>query len=102
MRWGLSDTDFKLLQGLVLVPLKANNVAIYIFRSRARGTNHNFSDIDLLLVPDPHPPLSNHKLSKIKEDADDSRLSVKVDLVLDDQLADSYRSSVERDKQPIE
>lgn len=98
---GLSDSDFLLLDKLVLQPLKSQNIQVYIFGSRSRGDNHPFSDLDLLLVIDPKTSIKSGLLGKVKEDIEESNFPIKVDFVLDNELASSYRSSVEKDKKRI-
>ncbi len=62
--------------------------------SRARGDNQKFSDLDVLVEGNVDPKV----LSKIREDLDDSSLPIKVDIVLDSTLAESYRKGVEQDR----
>lgn len=68
-----------------------------MFGSRARKTNHQYSDIDILIKEAPEHPIESLCLAKIKEDIENSNLVIKVDLVRDQDLAASYRSSVEKD-----
>ena len=94
MRFGLSEADFQTLQNLVLTPIRKKQIKIFIFGSRATGRHHQFSDIDLLLVPMSAQNLTGAELSKIKEDIEESRFPIKVDLVLMQDLAESYKASV--------
>lgn len=94
MRFGLSEAEFKLLEDLVLTPIKKKQIKIYVFGSRATGKHHQFSDIDLLLVPTSSQSLTGAELGKIKEDIEESRFPIKVDLVPIQDLAESYKESV--------
>lgn len=96
MKYGLSESDFKILQDLVLDPLKKMNVDVYVFGSRATGKHHPFSDIDLLLAPKEKIPAI--EFSRIKELIEESRFPIKVDFVLLDELAKSYREQVLRER----
>jgi predicted nucleotidyltransferase len=97
MNFGLSQDQFKLLNDLVIQPLKNNKTKVYVFGSRARGDFHTFSDIDLLYIEDAKQPLNPAIISKIKEDIENSKLTIKVDIVSNNELAASYRSHVEKD-----
>ena len=101
MNFGLSESDFELLKKLVIKPLQNNSVCVYIFGSRATGKNHPFSDVDLLLEPLKPGTPSSALLSEIKEAIEESRFPVKVELVLLDQLAQSYRERVLLEKKKI-
>lgn len=94
MIYGLSESDYSTLTNLVIDPLKRLQVRVYVFGSRAKGTNHPFSDIDLLLVPSTNSSLSVASLSQIKETIEESRFPIKVDFVLLEDLAESYREHV--------
>ena len=94
MKFGLSESDFKLLTDLVITPIKNKSAKIYVFGSRANGKNHKFSDIDLLIEPTASEVIKISELSKIKEQIEESRFPIKVDIVLMQDLAESYKSRV--------
>lgn len=98
MRFGLTEEEFALLQKLVVEPLKKLDCQVWIFGSRARGEPQKFSDIDLLYQTAPDKSLPSGLLSEILENAEESRLNYKIDLVHQSDLASSYRSNVDRDK----
>lgn len=98
MKFGLSDSDFQLLDNLVIKPLKAQSAKVYVFGSRARGKHHPFSDIDILYKFENTKTVSNVIISKIIEDIEESSFPIKVDLVNDTELAASYRQNFEQDK----
>lgn len=98
MRFGLSDSQFIILEDLLIKPLKAKNAKLYVFGSRARGNNHPFSDIDVLFIEDPDSPIDPVFISILSESIENSNLAIKVDLVNSKNLASAYLPSVERDK----
>lgn len=98
MKFGLSEADFKLIQELVIDPLKEQSAQIYVFGSRAKGKHHPFSDIDILYVLPKGKKLPNGLLATIKESIEESRVSCKVDLVSSEDLAKSYQENVEKEK----
>lgn len=95
--FGLSENDHKLLLSLVINPLKERGARVFIFGSRARGNHHPFSDIDILYIEGSNA-ISDIDIAKIKEDIEDSNITIKVDLVNSKSLASSYRPSVEKDQ----
>lgn len=97
MKFGLSDDQVKVFYDLVVEPLKKNKAQVFVFGSRARGQHHPFSDIDVLYVENESFPLSAEVISQIKEAAEESKLTIKVDLVNRSSLAKSYVESVEKD-----
>lgn len=98
MTFGLSDSQYSILDALVIQPLKAMHAEVFIFGSRAKGKHHPFSDIDILFIEDEKFPIARSEISKIKEAAENSPLAIKLDLVCDKDLASSYRQSVEAEK----
>jgi predicted nucleotidyltransferase len=101
MKWGLKDSDLGTLEALVLKPLKSAGYKVYLFGSRARGSHHEFSDVDLLLIPPGSVSNSPTRLSEIQEAIEESRFPVKVDFVIDQHLAKSYRENVDMEKVEI-
>jgi len=97
--FGLSNSQFDLLKKLVIDPIKGLGGKVLIFGSRARGDHHPFSDIDVLFSL-PHE-VSPSALGKIKEDAEESQLAIKVDLVEVNQLAQSYVQNVMQERVEI-
>jgi predicted nucleotidyltransferase len=101
MTYGLSESDFQIFRQVVIDPLHRAGARIWIFGSRARGDQRPFSDIDLLYsFPVDRPP-SPGFITSIAEAAENSRLSVKVDLVAENALAPSYRDGVIRDRKEV-
>jgi predicted nucleotidyltransferase len=96
LSFGLSDLEHKILNDLVLQPLKKQGGRIFIFGSRATGKHHPFSDVDLLLEACDH--LTSSELAKVKEAIEESRFPFKVDIVLAGELATSYKTRVDGEK----
>lgn len=94
MTFGLSKDEFEVLNGIVIEPLKKMSCRVFIFGSRATGTNHPFSDVDLLFEPTTIGQPTTSALGLIKEAIEESRFPIKVDLVCSDDLAKSYRDRV--------
>ena len=92
MKFGMSQNQFKLLETLVIRPLKSQGAKVYIFGSRAKGKHHPYSDVDLLY--DLSEPLPPGFLPKIKEDIEESNFPFAVDLVAKSELSKSYEDSV--------
>lgn len=92
MKYGISEKDFKILENLVLQPLKSKGAKIFLFGSRAKGKHHPFSDVDLLIKNETEIPISS--LFEIGENIKDSNFPYIVEIVTDSELAESYKSSV--------
>ena len=93
--FGLSSRDWEILNSECILPLKKAGAKVWIFGSRARGDYRMHSDADILYVS--AIPLGA-LLLRIKERLEESRLSIKVDLVSEADLAQSHRESVMRDR----
>ncbi|WP_374074878.1 nucleotidyltransferase family protein [Bdellovibrio bacteriovorus] len=94
MKWGMTDEQYSILENLVIKPLKSHGCEVYIFGSRAKGSHHPHSDVDLLFKKSDGKPFPAGFLSEIKEQIDESRFPFIVDLVDEQELAQSYRDSV--------
>ncbi len=94
MKFHLRDSDYQLLLDLAIMPLKQRGARVFIFGSRASGNPHQFSDVDLLFELTNTSSLTDSDLSKIREDLEESNLTIKVDLVNFQHLAESYRDGV--------
>jgi predicted nucleotidyltransferase len=98
MTFGFSENEFELLLRLVIAPLKTQGLKVFIFGSRATGKHHKFSDVDILWENPHNLELPKAFISNIKEEIEESRFPVKVDLVASLDLAESYRDTVNRQK----
>jgi len=95
-KFGLDPQDWDLVDAIVVQPLKNAGNEVFVFGSRATGKHKKFSDLDLLVVPSSELP--QYLISNIRSHLEESDLNVKVDIVLNDDLADSYRTNVEQQK----
>lgn len=95
--FGLTSDQFKMVEEIVVRPLQRLNVRVYVFGSRARGKHHQFSDLDILIQTTQNSLITVEVISSIKEQAEESTLPFKIDLVNEQSLAESYRASVAKD-----
>ncbi len=93
MKFGLKSAHWKIIEDLVLRPIHGLSGSVFVFGSRARGDFKEFSDLDLLIRGDISPIL----VSKIKDDLEESNLPIKVDLVLEKSVAESYKENILKD-----
>jgi uncharacterized protein len=93
-RFGISSPHWELLTLLLLDPIKKAGGRVWLFGSRARGDHHRFSDVDTLI----DGPISPTLLSSISENLEESALPIRVDLVLESDLADAYRIGVMKER----
>lgn len=98
MKYGLTPEELKFLDEKIIAPLKQKDARVFIFGSRAKGTEKKFSDIDLLYIPSRGTQIKPHFIYLLLEAAEHSSFPYKIDLVEDSELAESYRPSVEQEK----
>lgn len=94
MKFGLTQQQYEFISEYVVGPFSSLGIDVYVFSSRAKGTYSKFSDLDLLLS---HSSKSNEKRSlksQIEERLIDSNFPYKVDIIFEEDLADSYRDDV--------
>jgi predicted nucleotidyltransferase len=96
-RFGLSQPHWELVTKLLIQPVKEAGGRVWIFGSRARGDHRKFSDLDVLIAGSISPGL----ISSIGEQLEESTLPVRVDLVLEPNLADAYRTGVLKERVEI-
>jgi uncharacterized protein len=101
MKFGLDLKHFQLLEKLVINPLKNSGFKIWIFGSRARGDHRPYSDIDLLYQFPEQSTDFSRLISRLKEELEESSLPYKVDLVDINDLAESYKQNILRDRVEI-
>ncbi len=95
MSISLSDEELKFLGENVVKPLSSIGYKVWCFGSRARGDGAKFADVDIL-IEGPGKPRA--VISEIEERLIESNFPYKVDLVLEVDLAESYRDSVFADR----
>ena len=59
---------------------KYTDIKVAIFGSRSKGTNKEYSDVDLLILDQKNSPIDKKTLAKIKFDLIESNLPYLVDL----------------------
>jgi len=97
MKFGLTPKQYEMISEVIVTPLKQVGAKVYVFGSRARGRQHPFSDIDILLEF-PTKDIPHALISKCRERIEESNLPIKVDLVVSSDLAKSYQDGVNQDK----
>jgi uncharacterized protein len=92
-RFGLSERSWEQLRELFKQAFGNSKVRIYIFGSRARGDFQRYSDLDILIVPD-SLTITDKIKSALQESLEESDLPIKVDLVFENEIFDSYREQI--------
>ena len=67
--------------------LKGKNVKVYLFGSRAKGSNSQYSDIDIAIE-------GNIDISPLKEIIEESNLPQKVDIVDMKYISDEFKQEI--------
>ena len=93
-RFGLSQPHWELLTKLLFRPVKEAGGRVWIFGSRARGDYRQFSDLDVLIGG----PITRDLISTIGEQLEESTLPIRVDLVLEPDLAETYHAGVMKER----
>jgi uncharacterized protein len=100
--FGLSESDWRIFERIVLIPLKTLGAEVWVFGSRARGQHRPFSDLDVLYRLNEATKKTDAnfdaRIFEIKANAEDSNLAIKVDLVDESTLAASYRDAILEDR----
>lgn len=98
MKFGLTPLQLEIISTKLLLPLENAGIKVWFFGSRARGDFKQFSDLDVLYEGQNIPP---SLIGSVSEDLEESSLPIKVDLVNIEDLAESYRESVLRDRTEV-
>ncbi len=93
MKFNLKEVDYKFLDVHLIQPLKHKGLKVYVFGSRATGTNHPFSDVDVLIDGHMSDDIERTVVG-IREFFEESNFPYKIDLVFEKNLAHSYRARV--------
>lgn len=80
---------------IILNGLKGHPVRVYLFGSRAEGAATRISDIDVGVLP--LRPLPDGLLSEIREELEESRIPLTVDLVDLSEADPKFRKAVQRE-----
>jgi len=99
MKFGLNESEFDYFQKELVSPLKKIGAKVWVFGSRARGDHHKFSDIDILIESSNKE--TNTLLSMIRERFEEGNFPYKIDLLLIEDLAQSYKDNVLNDRVKI-
>ena len=95
MKFGLTKNQYQYIQETVVDPLKEQGVTVWIFGSRARGDQQEFSDLDFMVESEED---ISANLGEIQEILEEGSFPFKVDIVQSKDFAESYRESFECDK----
>jgi predicted nucleotidyltransferase len=97
MTFGLEQRHWETIERLVISLLKAQGAQVWIFGSRARGDNKPFSDLDILYKLR-NGSLAPQLRARMAEDLEQSTLPIKVDVVAEEDLAQSYIQQILADR----
>lgn len=95
MKFGLTEQQYQYIQEVVVAPLKKLGATVWVFGSRARGDQTDFSDLDLMVESEGDIALS---VGMLQETLENGNFPYKVDIVQSKNFAESYRESFEEDK----
>lgn len=100
MKFGLSQKKYDFINENLILPLKKAGGRVYIFGSRSRGDHQEFSDIDISIGLDDKNSKKKIKflISNIRDLFEESNFPYKVDIVLEDDLTESYRGQIVKDR----
>lgn len=96
---GLSSDQLAYLHAHVVSPIEQQGGKVWLFGSRARGNQNQYSDVDLLIEGNKRE--LSQLLLCITEQLEESNFPFTVDLVFAEDLAASYRRNVLRDRIPL-
>ena len=96
--FGMSESEYHFIMNTFVEPLKKEKLEVYFFGSCTRGENKKYSDLDIVLVN-----VGSRKtfVSELIEQIELSNFPYKIDVVFDEDLAESYRSNVESDMKKV-
>jgi predicted nucleotidyltransferase len=97
MKFGLEERHWRTIDTLAIEPLKKCGARVWIFGSRARASHHPFSDIDILYRID-SGTLPAFQKAMMVESLEQSNLPIKVDLVEESDVVQSYLSQILADR----
>jgi predicted nucleotidyltransferase len=91
--FGLSIDQYKILES-ELINLLKNKISykVFVFGSRAKGSERKYSDIDLWI--ESIPSLTTAEISDFLDSVEQSDLVIKVDLVTPESCLEQYKSRI--------
>ncbi len=95
MTFGLTIDELNLLKKVVVAPLQDRGAKVWCFGSRAKGTHHKFSDIDIMVESTQD---LTQLIGEIRESIIESTFPYKVDIVDLHDFASAYRHNFESEK----
>ena len=106
MKFGFTPTELNFLRMHLVTPLQALGARVFVFGSRARGDHNNFSDLDVIVESELNNTrqaegVLKTRISLIQEYFDESNFIYKVEILLAQDLASSYRAKVDLEKKEI-
>jgi predicted nucleotidyltransferase len=98
MNFGLKSHQLQFLQQAIrdLLLQQFPTTTVSVFGSRARGDHRSASDIDLLIEPTNEIPTLI--ISRLRAFFEESPFPFKVDIVLENEIAESYRKQIHLEK----
>jgi len=96
MKFNLTEAEYNYILNELVFPLRNMGCSVWCFGSRARGDNQKFSDLDLLVSPKKQEAV--YFVSQAKEKLTKSNFPYKVDIVFEEDAAESYLKSIRMEK----
>ncbi len=91
--FGLTEIQYSFVKASLIEFLKfKKNYKIFVFGSRAKGSERQYSDIDLWI--DSEPELTDIEISTFADKIELSDLPIKIDVVTDRTCLDEYRGRI--------
>lgn len=94
----LTPQELRVIFDYIVIPLNKLNSEVYLFGSRATNKAKKYSDVDILVKPLSPDKNIQRQVSEIEEKIENSNFPYKVDIVLETNLANSYREEVNKTK----
>ena len=94
MKFGLNEEQYNFIQNNVVQKFESKGSEVFVFGSRAKGGHTNYSDLDLL-IRSVEASIQLKKLkSEIEEFLENSNFPFKVELVFENEVAESYQEDI--------
>lgn len=69
---------------------------VWVYGSRIKGTSHDGSDLDLVIMPTKNQPLTAEKLAALRSAFSDSNLPMLVDILNWDDIPEEFKTEIEK------